>query len=206
MFHSSAVRSMARLSCVIGLLAALLCACAGNPTVRYTEVSAAVLPLGIPGPRAPALTLPVVLDVSVPSRWGQWQPIPGASGDAWAYRVALPKGPAPLGATPRQAFFDDSAGKPTRLFPVSGCIQAVVEVSNDPARAAKKSFPVTIADPDYLYTYFLPAKGSITMHDVCGADLTVDASNNGTANAFQALEAVFKQVQALKAAQDAGKK
>jgi hypothetical protein len=65
---------------------------------------------------------------------------------------------------------------------------------------------VTLAHPDFLYTYFLPAKGSIATHGVRGADLTIDATNNSTASAFTALEAVFKQVQAIKAAQDAGKK
>lgn len=168
--------------------------------------AAAFVPLFEPGPRTPALTLPVVLDVSVPSKWGSWQPVPGPAGAAWAYRVTLPAGPVPLGATPRQAFFDDNAGKSTRLLPVSGCIQAILELSNDPARASRKSFAVTLAHPDYLYTYFLPAKGSIRMHGACGADLTVDATNNSTANAFQALEAVFKQVQAIKAAQDASTK
>lgn len=168
--------------------------------------AAAFVPLFEPGPRAPALTLPVVLDVSDASTWESWSPVPGATGGAWVYRVALSPGSVPLGATPREAFFRDNAGEASRLFPVSGCIRAIVEVSNDPARKNKKSFPVTLAHPDYVYTYFLPAKGSIRMHAVCGADVTVDATNNTTANAFLALEATFKQVQAIKAAQDAGTK
>jgi hypothetical protein len=167
---------------------------------------AALLPLFAPGQSAAALTLPVVLDVSDPSTWQAWRAIPGATGQGWAYRVVPTDRPALLGATPRQAFFDDSSGRATRLFPVSGCVRATLQVRNDPASGEYQSFPVTLAHPDFLYTYFLPAKGSITMHGVCGADLTVDATSNSTASAFAALEAVFKQVQAIKAAQDAGKK
>jgi len=167
---------------------------------------AALLPLFAPDRGAAALTLPVVLDVSDPSTWQEWRAIPGTTGQGWAYRVVPAGGPVLLGATPRQAFFNDSAGKATRLFPVSSCIQATLQVRNAPASGEYQSFPVTLAHPDFLYTYFLPAKGSITMHGVCGADLTVDATNNSTASTFAALEAVFKQVEAIKAAQDAGKK
>lgn len=169
-------------------------------------VAVAALALATVGERPQGLTLPVVLDASDPKKWNNWISIAGANANGWRYRIVKPAADELKGSTEREAFFRDYEGSDTNLLPVSACARTRVDITNDASGSMYKSFFVTIADPDYLYTYKLPAKGAITMHSICGADVSVEGTNNGTLTALQALEAAFKQVEAIKAAQDAPKK
>jgi hypothetical protein len=55
------------------------------------------------------------------------------------------------------------------------------------------SFRTTIADPDHLRTMPLPAKGTITMGAVCGANLKVQGSLDNSA----AVDAAFTAAQTI---------
>lgn len=147
----------------------------------------------------PELSLPVVLDFADEKKLEEalsdtGAAIPGAT--AWWYRLheAMPD----RTAEDTSAFFKS---KTVESFPYSACLNGILELwtGSDPSRRFKTggvaAFPVTIADPRHVRTTALPAKGSIVMHTVCGAD--VKAENADIASTFDVLQALAKQADGI---------
>ena len=155
------------------------------------------------------LELPLVVDFTDPSRfnrrdiYSEWQQLPNHT--RWWYRYKVSK---PLEtAISTDEFFRKRKGLFTRYFPVSACADMVLEIGigGAPADAQKETatYALRVADPSYVEPLPFPRKGSITMHTVCGADLSVQSSPAGST--FAVLESVAKQVEAvLKAQQKTG--
>ena len=148
----------------------------------------------------PELSLPVVLDFADEKKLDEalsdgGAEIPGAT--AWWYRLH--------GASPDKAAEDVTAffkpGRTVESFPYSACLSGTLELwaGSDPSQRFKSGdvagFPVKIADPRHVRAMALPAKGSVVMHTVCGAD--VKAENADIAGTFEVLEALAKQVEAI---------
>lgn len=148
----------------------------------------------------PDLSLPVVLDFADEKKFEEaltesGTPVPGATG--WWYRLH--------GATRDKTAEDASAffaqGKTFESFPYSACLNGTLELwTGADATLRFKSgdvaaFPVTIADPRYVRSMTLPAKGSIVMHSVCGADVKADSAD--IAGTFDVLQALAKQADAV---------
>ena len=158
-------------------------------------------PLAVRGREVtPELSLPVVLDFADEKKLDEalsdtGAAIPGAT--AWWYRLH--------GAAPDQTAEDVTAffkpGRTVESFPYSACLSGTLELwaGSDPSQRFKSGdvagFPVKIADPRHVRAMALPAKGSVVMHTVCGAD--VKAENADLAGTFEVLEALAKQVEAI---------
>lgn len=148
----------------------------------------------------PELFLPVVLDFADEKKLEEalsdtGAAVPGAT--AWWYRLhdAAPD----KAAEDATAFF--TPGRTLESFPYSACLNGTLELwtGSDPSRRFKTGdvagFPVKIADPLHVRAMALPAKGSVVMHTVCGAD--VKAENADIAGALDVLEALAKQAEAI---------
>lgn len=158
-------------------------------------------PLAVRGHEVtPELSLPVVLDFADEKKLEEalgesGTAIPGAT--AWWYRLH--------GATPDKAAEDVMAffkpGRTVESFPYSACLSGTLELwaGSDPSQRFKSGdvagFPVKIADPRHVRAMALPAKGSVVMHTVCGAD--VKTENADIAGTFEVLETLAKQVEAI---------
>jgi hypothetical protein len=174
-----------------------------------------------PPPKDP-LRLPVVLDLSDKKIWTEWSGISGTKG--WAYKITMSKDQEKArvnGATKLCSLFDASGSatcdvsslddknletKWLKMFPVARCVTANVVIRDSSGKELPKSIPVTIADPEYVDLIALPEKGTITMHSICGADLAIDSSSAEATRTISAIQAVFDQAKAIKAAQDARNK
>ena len=79
----------------------------------------------------------------------------------------------------RDAAGDDAAGfftttaAPTnsREFPYAPCIRVALHIRNTTSAGDEFVSNLTIGDPTRVETYLIPAKGSITLDAVCGANL-----------------------------------
>ncbi|MET2530064.1 hypothetical protein [Ralstonia pseudosolanacearum] len=149
------------------------------------------------------LKIPAVIDVTHP-QWCTFLSIDNASPD-WKYRLIPSKGacdgqagvkpPAPEGAIEKDGFFSDPKEK--RVFVTSSCRDVTLEIKHA-KDDGKYNFPLTIADPNWLYTYTIPEKGSVSLHTVCGADIQADADSSNDLVAFAAIQEIFKQVKSIK--------
>lgn len=63
----------------------------------------------------------------------------------------------------------------------------------------KATWPLTVADYNFIRTYELPDKGSISAHTLCGADITTEKSD--AASTFEVLAEMVKQAKAIKDSQ-----
>ncbi len=138
----------------------------------------------------PTLYLPVLLTLAqAKAAIGKSLPLPGQEG--WTYAAAFRDDPAAAGFLPRRArttiheAFVTSVCRPLHLTLTGG-------------GGVPISFDVTVADPDWLMTIPLPAKGAIVPHALCGADVETEAVTTVGVDAIA--EAFFAQVGALQAA------
>lgn len=154
--------------------------------------------------------LPVVIDPKTyesAARERAWLPLP-QNGD-WVYRLTVEPPPADAVEPPR--FFD---GKPTSVLPYSACRDATLYVlkakdeKTDEEYAKRLGeawvFRLKLADPERLLTVALPAKGKVDMHTGCGANVTSEKTETGSAWAL--LSEVIKQATAIKKAYDEAEK
>lgn len=65
--------------------------------------------------------------------------------------------------------------------------------------ADKAEWPLTVADYNFVRTYELPDKGSISAHTLCGADITTEKSD--ATPVFEVLSEMVKQAKAIKDSQ-----
>lgn len=173
-------------------------------------ILATVLPLALRKPQIPAtdaekrLTLPIVLDFSEGANLNAaltdaGVTIPGT--DEWRYRLrgdTSDGAPRPDStARPAKAFFD--RGGTTNEWPYSACLTGILEIwaknGKKPFEGDVARFPVTIADPRYVRTVALPAKGAATAHTICGVD--VKAENAELPGTLAIIEALAKQADAV---------
>ncbi len=171
-----------------------------------------ILPAPAPVPPAKPLQLPLVVDLSAGSAglacWNvpgdgsryRWCDVPDA-GD-WQYAVVVQE-PA-VGAITSEAFFgrarSDAAYQ--RLFPVPACVSIALLLRKGTPRGDEKieyhRFDLVVSDPSLVYGVRIPAKGSISMPDACGSNLTVNAS--GSPSALDDASALIQQVAAIRKA------
>lgn len=126
----------------------------------------------------------------------------------WEYRLRLKSKrvgkPFYRDAKPGDAagFFTGS-GAPTntREFPFAPCIRVALYIRNATAPQDEFTSDLTIGDPTRVDTYLIPAKGSITIDGVCGANLK-PATYTGT-NVLDVVKALADGVNQLKAKQGA---
>jgi hypothetical protein len=147
----------------------------------------------------PELSLPVVLDFADEKKLEEalsdmGAAIPGAT--AWWYRLHEAK--PDRTAEDASAFFKS---RTVESFPYSACLNGTLELwtGSDPSRRFETgdvaAFPVTIADPRHVRTIALPAKGSVVMHTVCGADVKAESAD--IASTFDVLQALAKQADGI---------
>jgi hypothetical protein len=141
-----------------------------------TGVGAASRGSELPAP----LTLPVVIDLAdAKNAVDQDKPLPLNPG--WHYRISwLDHGPEEAGFIRREGYKDVHGAAITSL-----CRPLQITLLN---AETKLVMGVTVADPDYLETIPLPPSGTVTFHDLCGADVAmqkaVTVPTNTLANDF----------------------
>lgn len=152
------------------------------------EFIAAAVPIAmtffsVPLEEKPELKLPTTIDVEDyftfcdnenTATVNCWRPLPGSTG--WVYNISLSNLPSPT-AVPRNDFFDKFKKDSTTSFPVVSCRDAVLHLKTTDGSTNKASH-ITIADPKFLETVKIPAKGSIDSMDICGANVTLGSSNS----------------------------
>ncbi|AEG67597.1 hypothetical protein PP715_17565 [Ralstonia solanacearum] len=150
-----------------------------------------------------ALKIPAVIDATSP-QWCMPLPIDKATPE-WKYRLIPSQGAcdgqvgvkpsAPDGAIEKNEFFSDTKEK--SVFVTSSCRDIILEITNS-KDDGKYNFPLTIADPNWLYTYTIPENGAVSLHSICGADIQAGADSSNDLVAFAAIQEIFKQAKAIK--------
>lgn len=152
------------------------------------------------------LSLPLVLDFTSPkmfrdrTTYSKWDNIPNYTTWWYRYKISQPEGR--IFAT-EDYFENQRKGKFTREFPISACVDMNLEIGQgkdeNQAEKAKETYTLRVPDPLFVEPLPFPVKGSITMHTICGADITTQPSQ--AINTFAVIEAVSKQVNAIWQAQ-----
>jgi hypothetical protein len=138
-------------------------------------------------------------------------------GNGWLYRIVLED--KPFGAqSPSKYFAKDNSGEPRHDFPFTPCQDAKLHLvwwatvqAAMPEKGSQKdlkfkynSFPITVANPEFIQVVPLPRAGKIKLGAVCGASVTYDTySGPTTGDDFDAAVTVAKNI---KSAQDEYKK
>ncbi|WP_322013370.1 hypothetical protein [Paraburkholderia sp. J12] len=127
----------------------------------------------------------------------------------WKYRLEIVSGrmgKPMFSETDASAFFADSkAPTGSRLFPFSPCLQVFLHLrdldDSTQGRDVVVAPAITIADPSRIETYLIPAKGTIAIDNVCGANITPQ-SYTPTTN-LDDLKALADGIAQLKSSQGA---
>jgi hypothetical protein len=158
-----------------------------------------------PAPLGENLQLPLVFDFTYPIMFtsiirdkdGPWVKIAGYT--TWWYKYKISHAQGRIFATEK---FFESRNDFTREFPVSACVDLTLQIAKADKNpdeikdyAGHYQYTLRIPDPTIVEPLPFPLKGSITSHTVCGADISTQPSNS--ANTFEILEAVAKQVKAI---------
>jgi hypothetical protein len=128
-------------------------------------------------------------------------------GNGWLYRVVL--GEEPFGAQSPSQYFpkDNKSEVRTRHdFPFTACQKAELQIVwwnniNNGKVTQYASFPITIANPNYIQVVPLPKAGSINFGTVCGAYVSYTTYSGPTAG--DDVDVAITAVKNIKAAQDA---
>jgi hypothetical protein len=83
-----------------------------------------------------------------------------------------------------------------RYWPVPACREVTLTIRKTGSDAAGFQVRQTVADPERVRLFPLPAKGALTMHPICGADL-VDQPIDRIQTATDALAELAKQAEAI---------
>lgn len=180
-----------------------------------------------------ALTLPVTINLrealkgDAGKKDGCWHLLPdnpfkgengNGNGNGWLYRIVLED--KPFGAQRPSSYFAkaNDSGEPRHDFPFTPCQDAKLHLvwwstiqdamlkgspQNDP-KFKYYSFPIKVANPDFIQVVPLPRAGSINLGTVCGATVKYDLySGPTTGDDFDAAVTAAKNI---KSAQDEYKK
>jgi hypothetical protein len=125
------------------------------------------------------LNLPVVIDLTEMNGEESiaWLNIPGHK--QWWYRIELLNPQSDRRKS--SEYFKEIDGTEVRALAYSSCQDAKLLVtyseSQPPVYAMDTAtFNIRIANPNYVCTLNFPAKGSIAMHSICGADIKTEES------------------------------
>jgi hypothetical protein len=128
--------------------------------------------------------------------------IPGQN--CWQYTLHYADGQPPMGVVSRARFekdFDSGVG----YFPVPACRDVQISLiglakpKTEGTRAEQTiiaTISARIADPDYVRLAPLPVKGQITMHPICGADIS-DAAVDRFGGYLDDVNELFKQAKSI---------
>ena len=153
------------------------------------------------------LNLPVVIDLTEMNDAESiaWSKIPGH--EQWWYKIEL-LNPQP-DSRKSSEYFKEIDGIAVRALAYSSCQDAKLLVTHSVSKPTSvvidaATFNIRIANPNYVCTLNFPAKGSIAMHSICGADIKTEESKE--VSNLDIVEALIKQIEAIKKAQaDASK-
>jgi len=153
------------------------------------------------------LNLPVVIDLTEMNDAESiaWSKIPGH--EQWWYRIELLSSQSD--SRKSSEYFKEIDGIAVRALAYSSCQDAKLLVTHSVSKPTSvvidaATFNIRIANPNYVCTLNFPAKGSIAMHSICGADIKTEESKE--VSNLDIVEALIKQVEAIKKAQaDASK-
>jgi hypothetical protein len=180
-----------------------------------------LLPLLLGAPKAPPppaanvapLSLPVVIDLSGLDFGGtkciykkgnpdvvDWCPIDRNKG--WLYSAEVNAAGVP-NSVQRDTFFTSIGTATTRMFPVPVCQPLTLHVTDENTKAESVTYQITVANPNKVSGMLIPAKGSISMTNNCGADISVTGSP--TTGTLDVINAVLTQVEAIYKAQQTAK-
>lgn len=120
-----------------------------------------------------------------------------SSQPCWEYSIMFEDPKPTVGAISWERF-EKELGKKVCYFPVPACRDVVVTLVH-----ANRRKPVIItakiADPSYVRLAPLPVKGQITMHPICGADIT-ETSGDRFGSYIDEITEGLKQVKAIEGA------
>ncbi len=150
------------------------------------------------------LNLPVVIDLSEidDAESFAWSRI--SRYKKWWYKIDLLNPQSDRRKS--SEYFKEIDGTAVRAFAYSSCQDAKLFVTYSETQPTSTQdlkvtlFNIRIANPNYVCTLNFPAKGSIAMHSICGADIKTEESNE--VSNLDVVEALVKQVEAIKKAQD----
>jgi hypothetical protein len=187
--------------------------------IKIIEASGAIITSLIPMFKAPLiapvipipgisaekkLNLPVVIDLSEmdDAQSIGWSRIPGH--ELWWYKIDLMDPPSD--SRKSSEYFNEINGTKVRALAYSSCQDARLFVTYSESQpstivADVAMFNIRIANPNYVTTLNFPAKGSISMHSICGVDIKTEESKD--VSNLDIVEALIKQVEAIKKAQKA---
>ena len=147
-----------------------------------------------PAPPPATLNLPLAIDLGeVKAAAQNAVALPGNRG--WSYTAQFLDDPEKAGFQRLKARTGIHAAL---LTSVCRQLSIVLLHKNGKLAPTRVVLVVTVADPDFIETIPLPAKGAVTPHPLCGADVQAQPVTEIGADEFAA--AFFKQVAAIRAA------
>lgn len=149
-----------------------------------------------------ALNLPVVIDLTEMNDAESIAWIKISGHEQWWYKIELLN--PQHDRRKSSEYFKEIDGIAVRALAYSSCQDAKLLVTHSISKPTSvvidaATFNIRIANPNYVCTLNFPAKGSIAMHSICGADIKTEESKE--ASNLDIVEALIKQVEAIKKAQ-----
>lgn len=89
--------------------------------------------------------------------------------------------------------------------PDAGLFVGALDSNSSFKSAHIASFPLTLADPNFVELVSLPDKGSITLNPTCGADVTSNSSDTASSRAVNDMNEVFSQMKSLRKSSNSSK-
>jgi hypothetical protein len=118
-------------------------------------------------------------DPDATSDVNNWCPITGTAG-GWKFIVNAKR--LTPGTVDAESFFSTAATSSVRTFPVPSCQSVTLSIRQEgPSSSKHMDFDIIVANQRRLATFLIPAKGSISPGDICGADLSVTSSTSSSA-------------------------
>ena len=105
-------------------------------------------------------------------------------------------GPLPSDAVARAPFLEHIKQGPQEVMFYSACRPATITFTTEPLKG--QQFTTTVADPNFIQTVKLPAKGKVDMHSACGVNTTSEAS--GASSTTDIVGALIGQVKNVREA------
>lgn len=145
----------------------------------------------------PVGDLPDVIDVSAilsTAQPGEVRPPRGRLVNGVAYDLVVAPVPKDAFETERYIASPEFRSRNSVLF-YSACRTASLALVDYPSKGKTTGFSLRIADPKFVETIALPAKGSVTFHDSCGVDVAQQRSDAPTGDKL--LSELVSQVKAI---------
>jgi hypothetical protein len=105
-------------------------------------------------------------------------------------------GPVPNDAVARATYLEHIKQGPQEVMFYSACRPVTITFTTEPLKG--QQFTTTVADPNFIQTVKLPAKGKVDMHSACGVNTTSEAS--GASSTADIVSAIIGQVKNVREA------